>query len=113
MRVDRPDADLRTLALFVLSPSNDGYVIVTRMSVVQVPVRVASTTTDGWRDLVVGVGGGGPEAGFARLRYDGSGYPTNPTVPPAEPVADVEGTDLLIGDFESFTEGTALSSAGG
>jgi hypothetical protein len=54
---------------------------------------------------VVGVGGGGMAAGNAELKFDGTSYPTNPTVPPAEPVTDLAGSEILIGQFDSFKDG--------
>ena len=94
--------------LFVLTPGPDGYRLVARMSVVQVPVRVSSQATNGWRDLVVAVAGGGAPAGDMVLKFDGTTYPSNPTVPPAEPAASLEGTEILIGEFGTYTEGKPL-----
>jgi len=84
--------------------------LVTRIGVNRPPIAVAETSTSRWRDLVVRVSGGGIEAHDARLRYDGSGYPENPTVAPAERLdAGVE-RDVVIPGFQSFTEGTLLRS---
>lgn len=96
--------------LFVFRQGEDGYELVARMSVVQVPVRVSSQRTHGWRDLVVAVAGGGVPAGNAVLKFDGTTYPSNPTVPPAEPAASLEGTQILIGEFGSYTEGKPLKA---
>jgi hypothetical protein len=54
---------------------------------------------------VVGVGGGGLATGNAELKFDGEVYPTNPTVPPAEVVTDLVGTEVLIPEFRSYAEG--------
>jgi hypothetical protein len=57
-------------------------------TVVNPPIRVLNTTTNGWKDLAVTVSGGGVTRPYeARLRFDGVRYPANPTVPPAEAVA--------------------------
>lgn len=70
--------------LYVLSPAATGYRLVTKITVARPPVRVLPTTTRGWHDLAVLVAGGGTNEGYeARLRFDGTGYPSNPTVPPA------------------------------
>ena len=94
--------------LYVFAPAASGYDLVARMSVVQVPVRVSPERTNGWRDLVVAVAGGGIPAGHAVLKFDGKSYPSNPTVPPAGPAASLEGTEILIGEFGSYTEGKPL-----
>lgn len=82
---------------------------VASISVTRPPIVVAETSSNGWRDLVVQVSGGGMLPGHsALLRFDGSSYPANPTVEPAEPLEqDVTG-ETAIPDFESFTEGELL-----
>jgi hypothetical protein len=96
----------------VFSTSAQGTLeLVTTLSVSGPPVVAADTRSDGWRDLVVRVSGGGLLPGYdARLRYDAAtgSYPANPTVAPAERVeVTVEG-DVLIMEFDSFREGTPL-----
>ncbi len=97
--------------LYVFTPGASGYGLVAQMSVVHVPVRVASASTNGWRDLVVAIAGGGIPAGNAVLKFDGKTYPSNPTVPPAEPAASLEGTEILIGEFGSYTKGKPLKAS--
>ena len=76
--------------LYVLAPEGEdggeGWRVVTRTSVTRTPVGVLTTSTNGWRDLAVSIGGGGAQAGWVRLTYDGRTYPTNPTAPPATPL---------------------------
>src|SRR5690606_6954222 len=91
--------------VFVFASGPDGYRLVSRLSVVQTPIRLAPRSSQGWRNLVVGIGGGGLAAGNAELKFDGTAYPLNPTVPPAEPVTDLEGSEVLIPEFGSYTEG--------
>ncbi len=63
----------------ILAPDGSSYDVITQTSVTQLPIRVLSTKTNGWHDLAVGVAGGGIQPGYeARLRFDGSTYPTNP-----------------------------------
>jgi len=64
------------------------------LSVVQRPVGVLDSSTNGWRDLAVSVSGGGNPGGTMKLMFDGKAYPSNPTVAPAEPV-DSLGTVLI------------------
>lgn len=82
--------------LYVLSREGESWRVVTRTSVTQTPVGVLTTSTNGWRDLAVSVGGGGAEAGWVRLTYDGRTYPTNPTAPPATPLDGQPDVTTLI-----------------
>jgi hypothetical protein len=91
--------------VLVFATAADGYRLVARVSVAQPPVRLAPRSSRGWRNLVVGVGGGGMAAGSAELKFDGTSYPTNPTVPPAEPLDDPAGSEVLIAEFASYREG--------
>ena len=70
----------------VLTPEGDGWRTVSTLSVSRQPIWALDSRSEGWRDLVVSVSGGGGPSGQARLAFDGQTYPTNPTVPPAEPV---------------------------
>lgn len=72
--------------LYVLAQEGEGWRVVTRTSVTRTPVSVLTTSTNGWRDLAVSIGGGGAQAGWVRLTYDGRTYPTNPTAPLAAPL---------------------------
>jgi hypothetical protein len=94
--------------LLVFEAGPYGYRLVSRLSVVQLPVRLAPRSSNGWRNLVVGIGGGGLAAGDVELKFEGATYPTNPTVPPAEPVTDHAGSEVLIPEFGSYTEGKSV-----
>ncbi|GGO91816.1 hypothetical protein [Stakelama pacifica] len=60
-----------------------GYRVVTRITVARLPIRVLDSRTNGWRDLEVTVAGGGTIPAYrARLRFNGSSYPTNPSMVP-------------------------------
>src|SRR5208282_1683510 len=71
----------------ILVPKGSSFTVLTEMTVVQQPIRVLDTKSNGWRDLGVWVQGGGIQPGYeARLSFNGKEYPSNPTVPPAEPL---------------------------
>ena len=72
--------------LVVLKRDGDGYREVGELSVVQLPVGVLKSKTNGWRDLAVSVSGGGRPADIMRVPFDGKAYASNPTTSPAEPV---------------------------
>lgn len=65
--------------LFVYRPEQGSFYQVTRTSVTQLPVRVLNSRNEGWRDVAVGVSGGGARARTVVLRFQGYGYPGNPT----------------------------------
>lgn len=82
--------------LYILSPAGKSYHVVMRASVTQLPIRLLSTSSHGWRDVGVTVAGGGIRQAYeARLRFDGHRYPENPTVPPALPMKHVSGRVLI------------------
>jgi hypothetical protein len=98
-------------SIFLFTPAADGYRLVSQISVARLPIRVSPRNTLGWRNLVVGIGGGGLEAGNAELKFDGRSYPLNPTVPPAEPAPSLEGTVVLMPAFESYRDGRPVPAA--
>jgi len=97
--------------LYVFTPGADGYRLVSRLSVVQLPVRLSPRSSQGWRNLVVHVAGGGMPAADVELEFDGTSYPANPTVEPTSTVTDLSGTEVLIDQFDSYTEGNELVTA--
>ena len=70
--------------MLVLAPKAGSYSLISKTPIVRLPIRVLTTKTNGWHDLGVIVGGGGIAAYEARLPFDGSSYPQNPSVSPAE-----------------------------
>ncbi|MCB2049951.1 MAG: hypothetical protein KDE63_00845 [Novosphingobium sp.] len=79
---------------YVLTPQGTGYRAVMDASVTRAPITVLDSSTNGWRDLTVDVGGGGGPSGHAKMTFDGSSYPSNPTVAPAR-MTDKTGTVLI------------------
>jgi len=73
----------------ILVPKDSSYTILTKMTIVHEPIRVLNTKSHGWHDLGVWVQGGGIQPGYeARLSFDGTTYPSNPSVPPAQPLTE-------------------------
>lgn len=65
--------------LYIFTPEQGSFYQMARMTVTQTPIRVLNSRTGGWRDLAVGVGGGGMRAHNVILRHQGGTYPGNPT----------------------------------
>jgi hypothetical protein len=83
--------------LLVLAKQGDGFRVVSKSTLIQTPLLVSETRTKGWRDLIVEVRGGG----MAALKFDGTGYPSNPSTQPAL------GANVQLKGVKGFPEGPA------
>lgn len=85
--------------LFIYTPEQNSFYQMTRMTVTQPPVRVLNSRTRGWRDIAVGVSGGGSRARTVLVPHAGATYPGNPTVAPARTLTRVPpGTVVITAD---------------
>ena len=82
--------------MLILVPNAGSYKLITKTPIVRLPIRVLTTKTNGWHDISVIVGGGGLAAYEAKLSFDGSSYPQNPSVPPAEPLRGKKPGKIVI-----------------
>jgi len=69
--------------LFIYTPEQSSFSQHGSMGVTSLPVRALNTRTRGWRDLAVGVSGGGTPARTVLIQHGAITYPENPTVAPA------------------------------
>lgn len=70
---------------YVISRRGGNYAVISTIAMGWPPIGVLSTKTNGWNDLSVHMDGGGIETGYnARLMFDGSRYPENPSVQPKQ-----------------------------
>jgi uncharacterized protein YecT (DUF1311 family) len=68
----------------ILARDGDSWRIITNMTVTQLPIRVLTKSSHGWRSIGVWVQGGSILPGYeAEMDFDGKTYPANPTAPPA------------------------------
>lgn len=95
----------------VFTPQSSGYRLVSTITVTRPPIRLSPRSAGGWRNLIVGVSGGGASAGSAELEFNGKSYPSNPTVPPARRTTNLEGATALIRDYDSFDSAKPLTAA--
>ena len=86
----------------VFTPRGTGYRLVSAIAVTRLPIRVAATSTMGWRNLVVHSSGGGANAGDVQLAFDGKRYPANPSVmgPRVQPFTAAD-AQVVIADVPS------------
>ncbi|HSM53982.1 MAG TPA: hypothetical protein VK839_07375 [Erythrobacter sp.] len=69
------------------------------ISVSRTPIAVMESSNNGWKDIAVAIAGGGGPSGSALLKFDGTKYPSNPTVPPAE-MTEAAGNQVLAEEPE-------------
>jgi hypothetical protein len=90
----------------ILARKGSSYRVVTHITITRPPIRVSKNTSHGWRNISVWVGGRGINPGYeAELRFDGTTYPSNPTVPPARPLSAGATGEVVLSGSE---EGTLL-----
>ncbi|MBS1096196.1 hypothetical protein JK191_01125 [Gluconobacter sphaericus] len=86
--------------LFILTNSGNDWRILSRMMLVQLPVHLLPHLSQGWHDLVISYSGrlpdGHPALVSSRMQFNGVKYPSNPSVPPAEPMTHLEGLSILV-----------------
>lgn len=88
----------------ILTRDAGSWRIVTEITITRLPVRVLTTTSHGWRSLGVWVQGGGIQPGYeAELRFDGTSYPRNPSVPPARHSEGNAAGEVLISSTRGAT----------
>jgi hypothetical protein len=82
---------------WVLAPKGSSYRVVSKISIVQLPIRALATKSHGWHDLGVKVRGGGILPGYeAKLSFNGRTYPHNPSVAPAKRITEAVAGKILI-----------------
>ena len=87
-------------ALLALQRRPSGAKAVMRATITRPPIRVLSTASHGWRDIAVQVGGGGLRPHEVVLKFSGTAYPSNPSMPPARPAKAGARGKVLIGEDE-------------
>lgn len=76
------------------------YKLLSTFSLVNNPVIVSNIKANGYRDIIMHVFGGGIESFFARVKYDGTTYPSNPSIQPkVESGTKVDGIAIIADDI--------------
>lgn len=92
--------------LFILKATEDGFTSIGSVKVVSRPIYLRKNISNGHRDLLVSVRGGGAAPGLAVLASDGSGYPVSPGEANARKQAD--DTVLFADDAAVFVAAPEL-----
>lgn len=82
--------------LFIYTPEQGSFYQHGSLSVTSLPVRALNSRTRGWRDLAVGVSGGGTPARTVLVPHGAITYPENPTVAPARTLRQVPPGQIVI-----------------
>lgn len=87
--------------LFILRKNGSSWKTVTSITITNPPVRMLNDTSNGWHNLGVQGGGGSARAHDVRLRFNGTTYRKDPSVPPVhQPRKDTSG-EVVIRSFEN------------
>lgn len=84
----------------IFRDEDEEYKLVSRFTLVHNPIIVSNDKTNGWRDIIMYVSGGGVESFFSRLKFDGNEYPMNPSVEEeVKPGTKIKGTAIISDDI--------------
>jgi hypothetical protein len=82
--------------MLVFKNINNNLKLISVISLVRDPVIVSETKTKNWRDIIVHVSGGGGETKNIALKFNGSSYPTNPSmIKPLATNTKIQGTKVF------------------
>lgn len=90
--------------LYVFEGGTDGFTLDSNVSLARDPIIVADSETNGWRDLVFEVSGGGAPAKVVALQHGTDGYPGNASMVDAATDETFEGEVVF-----PFSQGGDLS----
>jgi hypothetical protein len=79
----------------LLEEKNGDYTVKSRFSLVRTPVIIQNETTNGWKNIVMYVAGGGIEPNYHQLNFDGENYPSNPSVQPIVKEDKIKGIGII------------------
>lgn len=87
-----------TAAIF--SEDEDRYRLLSKFTLVNNPIIITDNRTNGYRDIVMDVYGGGINRIYATMKYDGNSYPSNPSVEPrVRNGTKIKGTAIIADDL--------------
>ncbi len=87
----------------LLEEKNGDYKVKSRFSLVRTPVIIQNETTNGWKDIVMYVTGGGIEPGYHQLKFNGESYPSNPSVQPIVEEDKIKGIGIINDEIAEDT----------
>ncbi len=84
----------------IFENKNDEYQLATKLTLVRNPIIISDNSTNGWKDLIMYISGGGIEPFYSQVQFDGNEYTGNPSVQPEiESGTIVKGTAIIADDL--------------
>ncbi len=82
----------------IFEENEDVYRLISRITLARNPIIVSDNKTNGWKDLIMYVSGGGIEPFYSQIKFDGSKYPINPSVQPSVEAGTIIKGKAIIAD---------------
>lgn len=83
----------------IFKKENEDYILLSKFTLVNNPVIISNKKTKGYKDIVMNVSGGGIESFFALMQYNGTTYPSNPSIQPKiKPGTKLDGIAIISDD---------------
>jgi len=84
----------------ILKKVNEEYTLLSTFTLVNNPIIICNKKTNGYKDITMFVYGGGIESFFSQIKYDGTTYPSNPSIQPKiKPGTKLEGIAIIADDI--------------
>jgi hypothetical protein len=80
--------------MLVFRGTPGAFTLVSRSTISSLPIRVLPTSRFGWKDLIVHSNG----TGDVVMRFDGTRYPSNPSLQPAPTPRQLHSAIVVLGD---------------
>ncbi|KAJ50129.1 hypothetical protein BD780_004236 [Clostridium tetanomorphum] len=79
---------------------NGEYKLLSKVTLVNNPIIITNNFTNGYRDIIMYVSGGGAKEAYSIIKFDGTSYPQNPSLQPkVSPGTKLEGPAIIADDI--------------
>jgi len=76
------------------------YIPLSKFTLVHNPIIISKNSTNGWKNIIMYVSGGGADSGYVEIKFNGSSYPSNPSIQPkVKNGTKVSGTAIISDDI--------------
>lgn len=85
----------------IFEDNNAEYKLLSQFSLVHNPIIISDDQTNGWKDLIMYVSGGGITPFYSHIKFDGNRYPENPSIQqPVQAGKVVNGVAIIADDLQ-------------
>lgn len=89
--------------------NNSGFEMLQQFTLVRNPIVISNEKTNGWRDIIIKISGGGMKAHYVRMSFDGSKYPNPSAAEKLVSEANITGLGIINDDIaQDFRNGKGL-----